>query len=277
MRIHTAILPVFALFLAAIGCKGGKVVNGITLCATPERACAAPAGFTYGVQYCTENDWDDEWTACCGYNDTAPNGIGGEWENDTQLDGRHCPCDAPWRGGTDSKCFTPLVLAFENEAVRYTSEMAGSFDLTGRGMSVATDWPTAATPWLALDRDGSGSIDDGGELFGSATRLPSGALAENGFAALAALDANGDGVIDARDPAFSRLVIWRDADASRSSDPSELTPASRELTSIELRYAVSPRCDERGNCEIERAAFHFAGAGGRDRTGTVIDVHLRHH
>ena len=34
-----------------------------------------------------------------------------------------------------------------------------------------------------------------------------------------------------------------------------------------------PRCDERGNCEIERSVMVFDD-GGTPRMGQVIDVHL---
>lgn len=123
---------------------------------------------------------------------------------------------------------------------------------------------------------GRGSIDDGGELFGSATRLGVGERAANGFVALRALDENGDGVIDAGDAAFAKLVLWRDADASRSSSVSELSPVSAELAAIDLSYKVDARCDERGNCEMERASFGYADSSGHQRAGTVVDVHLRH-
>src|SRR5262249_54443520 len=63
-------------------------------------------------------------------------------------------------------CNTPLVLSFDGAPVEYRIDSAHAFDLNGTRSQV-TDWPTARTPWLALDRDGNGRIDDGGELFGS--------------------------------------------------------------------------------------------------------------
>src|SRR5690606_13463790 len=139
----------------------------------------------------------------------------------------------------------------------------------------ATDWPTAATPWLALDRDGSGAIEAGSELFGSATVLGRGVLADNGFTALAALDHNRDGRITAADPAFSRLLLWADHDADRRSTAWELTPlADLGVIAIGLTYREDPRCDDRSNCEVERAAFTFRDALGRERVGEIIDVHL---
>ena len=34
----------------------------------------------------------------------------------------------------------------------------------------------------------------------------------NGFPALAVLDTNGDGIVDAADPLFNELKVWIDAD-----------------------------------------------------------------
>jgi hypothetical protein len=115
---------------------------------------------------------------------------------------------------------TPLVLSFDGAAVEYGSG-GRPFAL---GRCAATDWPTAVTPWLALDRDHSGQIDGGHELFGSATRLRGGQLADQGFAALAELDANGDGTISSDDPGFAELVLWADHDGDRRSTGLELQP-----------------------------------------------------
>ena len=174
--------------------------------------------------------------------------------------------------GTSS---TPLVLSFDGAPVTLAASM-GAFDVDGT-MSVVTDWPTAATPWLALDRNGNGSIDDGSELFGSATVLRSGDRASNGFAALAELDTNGDGRITPEDAAWASLRLWSDADGDRVSSGRELIGlAARRLLWIDLAYTSARRCDARGNCEIERAAFGWADAAGAEHVGAIIDVHLRH-
>jgi hypothetical protein len=138
-----------------------------------------------------------------------------------------------------------------------------------------TDWPTARTPWLALDRDGSGRIEDGSELFGSMTVLSSGHRARQGFEALRELDANGDGRITAEDPAFASLVVWSDRDGDRVSSSSELASlGALGVVSIDLAYTVEPRCDARGNCEVERASFRYVDASGLERRGAIVDVHL---
>jgi hypothetical protein len=180
-----------------------------------------------------------------------------------------------WGACVVSSGSTPLVLSFDGAHASY-STAPGVFDLAPE-MSVATDWVTAATPWLALDRDHDGVIADGGELFGSATALSSGGHARNGFEALAELDANHDGRIDARDPAYASLSVWTDANQNRVSDPGELrTLASFGVASIDLGYANASHCDDRGNCEVESSRFTFVGEGGVSRTGRIVDVHLAH-
>ncbi len=166
---------------------------------------------------------------------------------------------------------TPLVVAFDRQPIEFTR--GGTFAFQP-GSPTATDWPTANTPWIALDRNGDGAIDSGAELFGSDTVLPGGATATNGFFALAALDANHDGRIDASDPGFAQLVLWADRDNDQRSRAGELTPLSARIVSISLANRVALRCDARDNCEGERASFTWRDAEGALHDGTVVDVYL---
>jgi hypothetical protein len=170
---------------------------------------------------------------------------------------------------------TPLVLSFDGAPITFQAS-ARAFAINGT-MSVATDWPTARTPWLALDRNGNGAIDDGGELFGSATLLKSGERATNGFLALRELDTDADGQLTPADAGWSQLRLWNDGDSDRVSSTTELTGlGARRLVSIDLAYAVEKRCDDRGNCEVERAGFRYVDESGVERSGVIIDVHLAH-
>ena len=170
---------------------------------------------------------------------------------------------------------TPLVLRFDDapiEMIAADATPAATFDIAmsaDQSSCITTDWPSAATPWLAVDLDRSGTIDGGHELFGSGTQLDGG-KADNGFLALAPFDANRDGVVDAKDPRFGELLLWRDVDGDRLSNPGELsTLAESGVDSLSLDYAIERSCDERGNCGIERASFEHAG--GR---GELVDLHL---
>ncbi len=177
-------------------------------------------------------------------------------------------------GEGDPACFdmgTPLVISFAETPVQFTS--GGAFDLWP-GVTMKMSWPTAATPWLALDRNGNGRIDDGSELFGSGTKLPSGAFAANGFAALAVFDENADSIIDANDSVFNKLLLWAD-NGDQVSQAFELTPASGRLQAIGLDFdRLHPRCDTSSNCEVERAATQWRAADGSMQTGAVIDIHV---
>lgn len=171
-------------------------------------------------------------------------------------------------------CATPLVISFDRSPVRFT-RASGSFDVHGAGLCAATDWVDAGTPWLALDRDGNGQIDDGSELFGSMTALPGGQRARQGFEALAPLDSNGDGWISAQDEAWSRLVLWRDQNQDRRSQPRELRGLEGEgVLAIELKFRVVGRCEAGGSCEGERARILWRDGDGNERRGAVVDVHL---
>jgi hypothetical protein len=47
------------------------------------------------------------------------------------------------------------------------------------------------------------------------------------------------------------------------------------IISIDLAYSSDDRrCDARGNCEIERAAFEYRDRYGVIRSGEVVDIHV---
>ncbi|MDB4957251.1 MAG: hemolysin-type calcium binding protein [Myxococcales bacterium] len=179
-------------------------------------------------------------------------------------------CDQNYNEGELCTVMTPLVVSIDNRPVELTS--GGSFPFAG-GQPIATDWPTAATPWIALDLDGDGAIGSGAELFGSYTVLPDGTAAHDGFAALAALDANHDGRIDQADPLFASLVLWADRDGSHRSTRDELTPLASVIVSISLDAWMDLRCDARRNCEGQRASLVWRDAEG-EHTGSVVDIYL---
>jgi len=174
-------------------------------------------------------------------------------------------------------CNTPLVLSF-GAAIEFSPApvAAADFDIRGGlGSCARADWPSPATPWLALDRDGNGRIDGGHELFGSATRMSSGTGPHNGFQALAELDSDRDGKLTGADARWGELVLWADHDADRRSNGWETLPlASFEIVAIDLGYTSRRECDVRGNCGIERASFVYRSMG-RQHAGEVVDVRVR--
>ncbi|AUH50513.1 hypothetical protein CXB49_06685 [Chromobacterium sp. ATCC 53434] len=100
----------------------------------------------------------------------------------------------------------PLMITLGSDAGGFSGATV-SLDLGNDGQMEKLPFPTDGG-WLVLDKNGSGKIDDGGELFGPQSG--------NGFADLARYDANHDGVIDESDPVYSQLKIWtgRNADGS---------------------------------------------------------------
>ena len=122
---------------------------------------------------------------------------------------------------------------------------------------------------LALDRNGDGVINNGGELFGNYTRLADGTLAENGFEALSELDTNGDGVVDAADAQYADLRVWRDLDQDGETDAGELlTLAEAGVDALALDYSEQQQTDEFGN-EHRQVGSYTNTAG---QTQNMTDV-----
>ena len=134
------------------------------------------------------------------------------------------------------------------------------FDIHATGHKVKIGWTATGTnlAFLALDRNGNGTVDDGSELFGNVTPLANGHVAQNGFEAIAQYDSNHDGVIDKKDPIWKSLLLWVDRNHDGICQPDELTPISySQVTSIGLSHRWTGRRDTSGNTFRYKGAVRF--------------------
>ncbi|MDA0336351.1 MAG: hypothetical protein O2782_14385, partial [bacterium] len=93
----------------------------------------------------------------------------------------------------------PLVVNFGGTAAELT-QRTFAFDLDANGAAEQIHFVRPGSGFLAWDRNGSGTVDDGSELFGPATG--------QGFTELAAHDDDGNGFIDEGDGIYGQLRIW---------------------------------------------------------------------
>jgi hypothetical protein len=111
---------------------------------------------------------------------------------------------------------SPIVLDLDGNGIQTTAlaDSKGTFDLLDNGTQVKSGWISSGDAFLAVDTNGNGKIDSRAELFGGNVG--------DGFAKLATYDTNHDGVVDAKDADFGKLLVWQDLNGNHHTDPGEL-------------------------------------------------------
>ncbi len=174
---------------------------------------------------------------------------------------------------------SPIVVDL-GDGFRFTNYEGGvAFDLNSDGQAEQISWTAAGANagFLALDRNGNGTVDNGSELFGNFTpQQPS--ETPNGFLALAEYDkpengGNGDGIIDARDAVSANLRVWIDMNHDGICQPAELRALDEAgISAIDLEYHESQREDQYGNMFRYRAKVY--GSRHRDFGRWAYDIFL---
>jgi hypothetical protein len=158
----------------------------------------------------------------------------------------------------------PIVFDLNGNGVDLTSYQNGAqFDITGTGEKSTTAFVTGGDAFLALDRNGNGAIDSGKELFGDQNG------ARNGYEELRKLDSNGDGVINARDRDFNKLVLFKD-NGNGKTDKGELVSLNQAgIAEISLSYQ-NVNVGAKGGNHIGQVASYTTADGKRGLAADAI-------
>ena len=141
------------------------------------------------------------------------------------------------------RAVTPILIPLDDEGSRLEDLVDVSarvrFDLDGSGHPRVWAWPRRSAGWLVWDPQALGQVSSGLELFGSVSFF---LFWEHGYAALAALDDDGDGWL--KNDELSGLAVWRDRDQDGISDAGEV----RSLASLGIvGLATAHQADGEGN------------------------------
>lgn len=158
----------------------------------------------------------------------------------------------------------PLVINLDTN-IADVRDMKFFFDLDADGKQEEISKLGSCSGYLALDKNGDGIVNDGSELFGTKSG--------DGFADLAAHDADGNGWIDEADEIFSRLKIWvmTENGESRLLDLKEAGVGAIYLGNANTQFSLNNADTNATNAVIQKTGVYLREDG---TAGTVQHVDL---
>ncbi|MBX9770765.1 MAG: hypothetical protein K2X29_05310, partial [Candidatus Obscuribacterales bacterium] len=163
---------------------------------------------------------------------------------------------------TPNSRIAPLLLDLDGDGVETVAVDDGIFfDHDLDGTAELSAWVDLDDGVLAWDKNKNGIIDDATELFGDFTILSNGEPAGSGFAALADIDENNDGKIDALDSNFNQLGVLTGTGALR-------TLKDLNIESLNLDYTDTDITDPNGNVKLKQGTYRVGEF--RDTKGRLV-------
>ena len=158
----------------------------------------------------------------------------------------------------------PLVINLDTN-IAQVSDQKFFFDLDQDGKEEEISSLKSGSGFLALDLNGDGVINDGGELFGTKSG--------NGFADLAKYYSDGNGWIDEADAIWEKLLIWtKDEDGNdKLYHLSELGVGAIGLGRTSTQFALNSEKDNSHNAMI-RSTGIFLYENGNVSTVQHLDL-----
>ncbi len=168
-----------------------------------------------------------------------------------------------------SSAVDPIILDLDHNGYSFSGVENGiHFDINADGSADKVAWNTSNDGILAYDVNGDGKIDSGSEIF---TPDFAGGKFASGAAALASLDSNGDGIINADDEAFSKLLIWQDTNGDGIGEAGELSHLSDHGIIGIGTATTAPAVDTIDGQTIAGEGTVYYADGS---TGNYVEVHL---
>ena len=185
-----------------------------------------------------------------------------------------------YTGAVRAAC-SPIIVDIGRDGIELGAAGVGVwFDVDNNGIANHVQWvkPGGDEAFLAVDRNGNGVVDNGGELFGAGTPMVfESREAPNGFVGLAqydspALGGNDDGYITSADAIWPALRLWRDKNADGVSTPDEMfTPERLGILSFDTIPRFAKRYDAAGNV---LPYWAWAATQGRPKRAVMVDVYF---
>ena len=158
----------------------------------------------------------------------------------------------------------PITFDLDGDGIELSSYKEGArFDITGQGRQVTTAFVNGGDAFLAIDRNRDGQINSGKELFGD----QNGAV--NGYAELAKFDSNSDGVINAQDKDFDKLLLFRDNGDGKTDSGELISLADAGIVELNVRYTNVMQKASGGN-QIKQVSTYKRANGQVGNTADAI-------